>query len=184
MIPLDTERLRLRPFRGTDLDFIRRLHQHPELLRFIPSAATPDEAAARRHLERFMTLADHRVQGFTLVELRVASDGAPAGTPVGLVMVKPIPPSGGGEAVDLEIGWRQVAEHCGHGYITEASRAVLEAVLEASIDEVIAVAHPDNTPSHAVAERIGMRRVGLSRDYYDTETLLFRRRRSEPQDIL
>ncbi|SDL40213.1 GNAT family N-acetyltransferase [Tessaracoccus oleiagri] len=178
MIPLRTERLNLRAFDEGDLRFVFRVHQHPDLARFIPSAVTPDEATARRHLERFMTLAEHPVQGFTVAELRDAVDGRAAGTPVGLIMVKPIPPSGGGEAVDLEIGWRQAPEHCGHGYITEAAGAVLDAVLGAGVDEVVAVAHPDNFPSHAVAERIGMDRVGLTRAYYDTETLLFRRRRA------
>jgi len=179
MIPLQTERLTLRAFDEGDLDFVYRVHQHPDLVRFIPSAATPDEATARRHLARFMTLTDHPVQGFTLVELREAIEDRPADTPVGLIMVKPIPPSGGGEAVDLEIGWRQAPEHCGHGFITEAARAVLEAVLGAGIDEVVAVAHPENLPSHAVAERIGMERMGLTHAYYDTETLLFRRTRTQ-----
>ena len=183
MMPLQTERLTLRAFDEGDLDFVFRVHQHPDLVRFIPSAATPDEATARRHLERFMTLADHPVQGFTLVELTAPAVGLPAGTPVGLIMVKPIPPSGGGEAVDLEIGWRQAPEHCGHGFMTEAARAVLGAVLGAGIDEVVAVAHPENLPSHAVAERIGMERVGLTRAYYDTETLLFRRRRAAPGSL-
>ena len=107
MIPLLTERLRLRALTLDDLDFVRRLHANPDLVRFIPSAITPDEATARRHLEYFMSLADHPVQGFSLIELRGADDDgrAVAGTAVGLIMIKPIPPSGGGEATVLEIGW-------------------------------------------------------------------------------
>jgi len=74
MIPLLTERLRLRALTPDDLDFVRRLHANPDLVRFIPSAITPDEATARRHLEYFMSLADHPVQGFSLIELRGADD--------------------------------------------------------------------------------------------------------------
>ena len=160
MIPLFTERLRLRALIPDDLDFVRRLHANPDLVRFIPSAITPDEATARRHLEYFMSLADHPVQGFSLIELRGADDDgrAVAGTAVGLIMIKPIPPSGGGEATVLEIGWRQVAEHCGHGYVTEAARAVLDAVHRAGVERLVAVVDPENLASQRVAVRIGMER--------------------------
>ena len=176
MIPLLTERLRLRALTPDDLDFVRRLHANPDLVRFIPSAITPDEATARQHLEYFMSLADHPVQGFSLIELRGADDDerAVAGTAVGLIMIKPIPPSGGGEATVLEIGWRQVAEHCGHGYVTEAARAVLDAVHAAGVEQVVAVTDPENLASQRVAERIGMERLGLSRDFYDARLVLFR----------
>ena len=182
MIPLLTERLRLRALTPDDLDFVRRLHANPDLVRFIPSAITPDEATARQHLEYFMSLADHPVQGFSLIELRGADDDgrAVAGTAVGLIMIKPIPPSGGGEATVLEIGWRQVAERCGHGYVTEAARAVLDAVHRAGVERLVAVADPENLASQRVAVRIGMERVGPTTEFYDAETVLFRSTR--PRD--
>ena len=177
MIPLTTERLRLRAFAPGDLEFVRRLHANPDLVRFIPSATTPDEATARRRLGRFMSLVDHPVQGFSLIELRDGGGGggrtAP-GTAVGLVLVKPIPSSDGAEASVLEIGWRQVAEHCGHGYVTEAARAVLDAVHAAGVEQVVAVTDPENLASQRVAERIGMERLGLSRDFYGARLVLFR----------
>lgn len=107
-----------------------------------------------------MSLADHPVQGFSLIELRGADDDgrAVAGIAVGLIMIKPIPPSGGGEATVLEIGWRQVAEHCGHGYVTEAARAVLDAVHRAGVERLVAVVDPENLASQRVAVRIGMER--------------------------
>lgn len=129
-----------------------------------------------------MSLADHPVQGFSLIELRGASDDgrAVAGTAVGLIMIKPIPPSGGGEATVLEIGWRQVAERCGHGYVTEAARAVLDAVHRAGVERLVAVADSENLASQRVAVRIGMERVGPTTEFYDAETVLFRSTR--PRD--
>ena len=59
MIPLTTARLSLRPFADTDLEFVREVHTSPALMRFIPAAYTPDDNAARRILQRFMTLRDH-----------------------------------------------------------------------------------------------------------------------------
>ena len=180
MIPLLTERLRLRALIPDDLGFVRRLHANPDLIRFIPSAITPNEAAAHRHLDRFMSLVNHPVQGFSLIELRGSGDDdrAVPGTAVGLIMVKPIPSSGGGAATVLEIGWRQVAEHCGHGYVTEAARAVLNAVHDAGVERIVAVADPENVASQRVAARIGMERVGSSTEFYDTTTVLFLSTRS------
>lgn len=74
MIPLTTARLSLRPFADTDLEFVREVHTSPALMRFIPAAYTPDDNAARRILQRFMTLRDHPQQGFSLVELRGGPD--------------------------------------------------------------------------------------------------------------
>ena len=182
MIPLLTERLRLRALTPDDLDFVRRLHANPDLVRFIPSAITPNEAAAHRHLDRFMSLVNHPVQGFSLIELRGSGDDdrAVPGIAVGLIMVKPIPSSGGGAATVLEIGWRQVAEHCGHGYVTEAARAVLDAVHRAGVERLVAVVDPENLASQRVATRIGMEWVGPTTEFYDAETVLFRSTR--PRD--
>ena len=146
-------------------------------LRFIPSATTPDEATARRRLGRFMSLVDHPVQGFSLIELRDGggSGGRTApGTAVGLVLVKPIPSSDGAEASVLEIGWRQVAEHCGHSYVTEAAQTVLDAVHRAGVERLVAVADPENLASQRVAVRIGMERVGPTTEFYDAETVVLR----------
>jgi len=67
-----------------------------------------------------------------------------------------------------------VAEHCGHGYVTEAARAVLDAVHRAGVERLVAVADPENLASQRVATRIGMERVGPTTEFYDAETVLFR----------
>jgi RimJ/RimL family protein N-acetyltransferase len=58
----------------------------------------------------------------------------------------------------VEIGWRLAAAHWGHGYATEAARAVLAhawAVL--GLDEVVSFTTAGNTRSRAVMARLGMR---------------------------
>ncbi|MCA0435845.1 MAG: GNAT family N-acetyltransferase [Actinobacteria bacterium] len=189
MITLTTDRLRLRPFTEVDLPAVLGIHRHPGIARFIPSAVCATEDDARAALTRFAGY-DDGLLGIPAIELR---DGPDAGQVVGLVMLKPIPPSGSqgaatatspalrppailpgpSETWDIEIGWRAHPSHTGRGYIAEASRAVLAHGLTHGLDRVVAVTDPENLPSQRVAERIGMRRVGISRDYYDEVVVLF-----------
>lgn len=164
---LTTERLRLRSVADSDALFLYELHRNPDLVRFIPSAALADVAAARRMVPRLRSLIDDPVLGHWLVTLR---DG---GEPVGLVMCQRIPASEGVDRDDVEIGWRQVAAQCGHGYITEAARAVLDHVHASGVARVVAVTDPENVKSQNVCRRLGMRPLGRSHDYYDTWTEVF-----------
>ena len=56
---------------------------------------------------------------------------------------------------------------------TEAAAAVLAHAWAAGVARVLAVTHPDNHPSQAVARRIGLQGRGRTHDYYDTESELF-----------
>lgn len=184
MIALVTERLRLRTFTEHDLPFLLEVHRHPALAQFIPGAVCENLADARARLERFSVDVDHPVLGFPCIETH-------DGTPVGMLMLKPIPPSGRGlaptavpgpgEEWDIEIGWRGHPAHGGHGYIAEAARAALAHAFEypfarpceRGLRRVVAVTHPDNHASQRVAELAGMRRIGLTSAWYDTTTLAF-----------
>ena len=58
-----------------------------------------------------------------------------------------------------EIGWRFAREAWGHGYATEAARAVLErAFSELGLPEVVSFTTVANVRSRAVMERLGMTR--------------------------
>lgn len=167
MRPLETDRLLLRPFIAADHEFVLQVHRAPELARFIPSAVVHDLAGAREMIGRFQRYDEDPLLGIPCVTLR-------DGTPVALIMLKPIPPSGGGEPTEIEIGWRVHPGHGGHGYVTEAARAVLKHGLAGGLDHVVAVTDPENVRSQAVAQRIGMRRIGLTDAFYDQEAVLFR----------
>ena len=43
----------------------------------------------------------------------------------------------------------------------------------AKLRQVVAVTYPDNWRSQAVMQRLGMTKSGMTRRYYDTDTLLF-----------
>jgi RimJ/RimL family protein N-acetyltransferase len=74
-------------------------------------------------------------------------------------------PAWGGTKVqaEIEVGWRLRREAWGHGYATEAARAALDVAWgPLGLDRAIALIHPDNERSLAVAERLGMRVVGTT----------------------
>jgi len=58
---------------------------------------------------------------------------------------------------EVELGWRFDPRAWGNGYATEAARAAAEAAFtHLELDRLIACIDPENTPSLAVAERLGM----------------------------
>ena len=59
----------------------------------------------------------------------------------------------------VEIGWRLARSAWGHGYATEAARAVLAHAFDTlGLDEVLAVTTATNLRSQAVMRRLGMTR--------------------------
>ena len=94
------------------------------------------------------------------------ADGHVAGT----VLFKPLP-NGVGE---VEVGWHLHPDSWGHGYATEAARAVIERGFAGGVAEVYAVVRPGNEASMAVCRRLGMAPLGRLRRWYDVELEAFR----------
>jgi RimJ/RimL family protein N-acetyltransferase len=58
---------------------------------------------------------------------------------------------------EVEIGWMLTRPACGHGYATEAGRAVRdEAFGQLDVESIVAVHHPANMVSARVIEKLGM----------------------------
>ncbi|WP_344750896.1 GNAT family N-acetyltransferase, partial [Micromonospora olivasterospora] len=131
-----------------------------------PAAEDPARAADRLALWRARH-ADHAGRyGTWAIEVRAT------GVVVGTVLLKPLP--GRDESVptdDIEVGWHLHPDSWGHGYATEAARAVVARELAAGAREVWAVESPGNAPSMAVARRLGMAHVGRRTDWYGGEEL-------------
>jgi RimJ/RimL family protein N-acetyltransferase len=81
---------------------------------------------------------------------------------------------------DLELSWQIRPEAWGHGYATEASRALIGWAFTQDVDELFAVARPNNTRAIATAKRLGMAWVGETTKYYDLRLQVYRIR---PADI-
>jgi RimJ/RimL family protein N-acetyltransferase len=160
---LRTERLRLRAWTTSPEDVARLvdLYGRDEVTRWIggPPKVPPAELPARWSAVHAQ---DERF-GCWALEL---ADGTVAGT----VLLKPLP-NGVGE---VEVGWHLHPDSWGHGYATEAARAVIARGFEAGLPEVYAVVRPGNERSLAVCRRLGMDHIGRMRRWYDVDLEAFR----------
>jgi RimJ/RimL family protein N-acetyltransferase len=160
---LCTARLRLRAWTTSpaDLARLRDIYGRTEVTRWLggPPTLTPAEIVARWSAVHEL---DARF-GCRAIEL---ADGSVAGT----VLFKPLP-NGVGE---IEVGWHLHPDTWGHGYATEAARAVIDQGFEAGLPEVYAVVRPGNEASLAVCRRLGMTPLGRFRRWYDVDLEAFR----------
>jgi RimJ/RimL family protein N-acetyltransferase len=162
-LPLETERLVIRPLREQDAAAIHEVWSDPETMQFLPSepAASLDETRqrVRRHIER------QREFGLSLwaVEERETGDV------LGLCGLFPV----GGTGPDIEVAYHISRRHWNRGLATEAARACVEAGLAAGLQEILAFALPENAASLRVMEKIGMRPYGRVR-LYGTELVRYR----------
>lgn len=160
---LRTERLRLRPWTigSTDLARLSDIYGRPEVTRWLGGApsVTPAELVAR-------WAAVHRLDARFLCWAIERPDGIPAGT----VLLKLLPHGVG----EVEVGWHLHPDSWGHGYATEAARAVVDRAFALGLPEVYAVVRPGNAPSMAVCRRLGMTPLGRMRRWYDVDLEAFR----------
>lgn len=143
---LETERLLLRRFIETDVDAVFAMRSDADLMRFIRAPQT-----RRAEAENWIKLissrwADERI-GFCAV-LEKAT-GRFAGW-CGLWRLN--------ETDEIEVGYALVEEFRGLGYAAEAAEAFLKYGFdELNLQEIVAVARPENRASRRVMERLGMR---------------------------
>lgn len=147
---LNTARLLLRPWADQDLPAYAALNADPRVMTFFPKVLDRAESDASAALIR----ESFRRHGFGLWATEVVG-AAPFIGFVGLA----VPKFEAHFAPCVEIAWRLAHEHWGHGYATEAARAVLDfAFVRLRLDEVVAFTVPANRRSRGVMERLGMSR--------------------------
>jgi len=157
IIEIDTPRLRRRRGGRGFVVPSAAITAPPRVLAFSPDPRPPPESRAMaRHIR---DLIEARGWGLWAVEVR---GGARFIGFVGLHVPPPEVPC----APCVEIGWRLAHEHWGHGYATEAARAVLEVGFERlRLDEIVSFTAAANLRSQAVMHRLGMRRESASFDH-------------------
>ena len=166
-VVLETERTLLRLWRVDEADRFLDLYSRWEVARWLgatPTALISREEAVTR-IERWTVRADEQ-PGRGLWAIERKDDGVVAGT----VLLVPVPDGDGA----VEVGWHLHPDSWGHGYATEAARAVIDRGFRTGVPEVYAVVRPGNAASVAVCRRLGMEPLGRLRRWYDVELDAFR----------
>lgn len=151
-LPIETERLILRPWRESDFAPFAALNADPAVMEYFPSTLGREEsdALALRMKERIET----EGLGCFAVEVK---DG-----PDFIGMVGPNVPSYGAQlpcGPCTEVGWRLSRAAWGKGYASEAAAASLDFAFDVlGREEVVAFTAVQNERSQSVMRRIGMTR--------------------------
>jgi RimJ/RimL family protein N-acetyltransferase len=150
-----TARLDFRRWRESDLDAAREIYADPEVMRFIPVGPMNDEQILRM-MARMNAEIDERGYGLWAV----IDSGT--GELLGESGLHYLP-----ETDEIEIAWLFRVRAWGRGFASEAARAVLDAAwAQHGLRRVICLIDEHNHRSVRVAEKLGMRYVGVG-DYYE-----------------
>ncbi len=146
--PLTTERLLLRPWRETDKAPFAALNADPRVYATLGGPLT--EAESYAFADRIAQHIEAHDWGLWAIEVRGGADFigyAGLSRPRFEAAFTPC----------VEIGWRLAFEHWGHGYATEAARAILDygfTVLD--LPEIVSFTTVTNQRSRNVMERLGL----------------------------
>jgi RimJ/RimL family protein N-acetyltransferase len=144
---LQTERLRLRPWREEDREPFARLTADPAVMEHFPSLLTRAESDA--FADRIAAHIGTHGWGLWAVE----APDLPFCGYVGLAR----PGFDAAFTPCVEVGWRLAREAWGRGYAPEAARRALRFGFERlGLDEVVSFTVPQNLRSRRVMEKLGM----------------------------
>lgn len=148
---LETERLVLRRWDvEADLDIYAAMCADPEVMRYIGDGSVRSRTDCAVQLEAFEKGWSAFGFGLFAVELELTNEligFAGLAIPEFLPEIMPA----------VEIGWRLSRANWGHGYATEAARAVLAFGFDmVDLDRIVSVHAVGNDPSGNVMRKIGM----------------------------
>ena len=161
-LPLETERLRIRPFEPErDAGPLHELWGDAEAMQFIPGGVKTSVDETRDRLET-LRARGRDGWGFWAIEERES------GRPVGGVGLFPL----NWEGPEIELAYHVVPSVWNLGYASEAATAALAAAWDTGLDHVVAVAIPGNVASRRVMEKLGMSFEGSTR-YRDFDVVRY-----------
>lgn len=194
-LPLLTERLRLRPYRDSDVEALLPMYSREDVSRYLLSDPWTAEVARTEIARRRPRVGLETDARALALVVETSGTGMPApeaaAQAVGVIALKvtaeaPTPTSPassatasevvgdvalwteGADPTKAEIGWVFHPDHGGHGYATEAATAMLRVAFDHyRLRRVVAQMDARNTASARLAERIGMtREAHLRQDWW------------------
>ncbi|UZD74666.1 GNAT family N-acetyltransferase [Bacillus siamensis] len=143
---IKTDRLVIRTFEREDWQDVYEYTSNPEVMKYIPEGVFSEEDAKKFVIENS---GEHAEKYPVLLKDEKTVIGH-------IAFFKYF----GGHT--YEIGWVFHPAYQGKGYASEAASAVLAfGFNEMKLHRIIATCQPENTASHRVMEKIGMRREGF-----------------------
>ena len=148
---MQTERLKLRPFRVEDAPVLNRIANQEYVLKWMPDWRSSVEGTEK--------LIEWLVPQYPLANkstARVVFAVELQGSVIGMVGI------GNKAEVDneIEIAYFISESHAGKGYITEAAKAAAHWALDnLKMDYLIAIVELDNYPSQRVVEKVGFEKI-------------------------
>lgn len=153
----ETARLYLRPLNDEDVEAIFALRRDAEFMRFIREPQTK-RAEAENWIKLVSELWESEKIGFCAVIDKFSNEFIGW---CGLWQLK--------ETGETEVGYAISKDFQKKGYASEAAEIFLEyGFNQLKLEKIVAVAHPENTASRRVMEKIGMRYDGIGR-FYDRD---------------
>ena len=133
----------------SDVDLLLDLDSDSDVMKYITGKATTREEMVNVLIPRLLSYTDHRY-GWGQWKTFTKDTGEFIGW--FLIRLDKDHPN------QVEIGWRLKKEFWGKGYGTEGALLFMEhSFNQDNVSHVFAIAHPDNTASHAIMEKIGLK---------------------------
>jgi RimJ/RimL family protein N-acetyltransferase len=147
---LATKRLRLRPFRGSDVQAMHALYRDADNLRYWNTPPSPSLDATRRMMRWHVA---YRPGNYVIW----AVEESKSGKVIGMINYH----HRNLREKRVDVGWLILPQHQGNGYMTEAGRALMRHLFDdLGVHKVEALILPANKPSAALAKRLGFRLEG------------------------
>lgn len=149
--PIETARVRIRPFSEGDLGAMIALYRVPEVLRYLYVGPRPDDQIAKSLRERGEKIALNAEGDKLILAIELKETGACIGEVI-LVWLSETHKS-------AEIGFLLHPDFQGKGYAYEATLPLLQFGFEVmDFHRIIGRCDGRNTPSARLMEKLGMRR--------------------------
>ncbi|HZM77760.1 MAG TPA: GNAT family N-acetyltransferase [Candidatus Limnocylindrales bacterium] len=170
----ETERLIVREWGDTpgELARIFDIYRRDEVMRWLGGGKVLVNPEQAREVQARWSAYNAEHEGrYGTWAIEVRDTGLLAGT----VLLRPMPdPTDGSlSGGEVEIGWHLHPDSFKNGYATEGARGAVGHGFGNGLNEIFAIAKPDNAPSLAVMRRIGMRHLGRTSRWYGIETELY-----------
>ena len=157
---IDTERLRLRMFRDSDLDNLAALFADPDVMRYVGNGQPTDRIEAQMALTSVVAHWERHGFGRWAIEDKQTNEFLGYG---GLRSLSGTP----------EVVYHLAKRHWGKGLATETARACLQfGFNKKGFDRIVAIAKPENAASIHVMQKVGMH-FEMQASYYGIEVVQY-----------